>query len=118
MYKHKVDDIVWVLGMGQARRGIVIECYEDHVTHLYDVTLLDGDAMEVDPDCGSVTMSGWSEWRLHEKKKGAVMELYNHWDKQHNKMGLILGKSAQFFDDADALEKHLEQIEACHMEDD
>lgn len=119
-YKHNIDDIVWILGLGRASRGIVVECYEDHVTHLpvYDVTLLDGDAIEVNPDYGSVVLSGWSEWRLYEEKKGAVMELYNHWTKQHKKMSLILDRSAQFFDNPDALEKHLEQIEACHMEDD
>jgi hypothetical protein len=118
-YKRRVDDIVWVLGIARASRAIVSRRYESHVDHLpvYDVTLLDDGAMEVDPDSGSVTMTGWAQWRLHDKKKGAVMELYSHWAKQHKKMDLILYKSAALFDDPDALEKHLEQIGECYMED-
>ncbi len=106
----KIGDEVWVVSIGEPKIGTIVDldiCGEDE----YDVEV----HPRADGTTGSVTHCGLPLHRLHDEKKGAVMEIYSFWAEQHHKMGRILQKASAFFDDPDALIKHLEQIEICSI---
>jgi hypothetical protein len=119
-FKHKTGKGVWIVFMGEVEFGIVMERYLEKKKPVYDVRLVEPgeDPVEIAAGNGGyIEASGWAEWRCHEKKKFAAMEIYNSFAADHSTMGRILQKSAQYFEDPDALLKHLEQIEICSIKE-
>lgn len=98
----KIGDKVWIVSMGGPCLGTITKAENGE----FDVKVKAGILL---------TYRGLPGHRLHNEKKGAVMEIYSFWAEQHHKMGRILQKASAFFDDPDALIKHLEQIEICSI---
>ena len=119
-FKHKIGKAVWIVFIGKVEFGIVVGRYIEKDKPVYDVRLVGPGDDPVEVMAGGVAYieaSGWSERRCHEKKKSAALEIYSRFSADHHKMGQILHKAARYFDDADKLIAHLEQIEICSFKE-
>jgi hypothetical protein len=113
-YKYETGRTVWIVIGGQVKFGVIVERRVRKGKPVYDVRVIEGSDDPVEVVAGAVSYlqaAGWSEWCCYEKKKFAAMEIYSRYTAAHKEVSKILRDAPQYFEDPDALLKHLGQIE-------
>ena len=95
--KHKVGDVVWVLGVSDRPiEGVIITAKDNR----YDVRL---GAEPPKKNEGFIVHSYLKEDEVHATKLLAARRMYQKIADRHHRLGRLLEESIEFYDDAELL---------------